>query len=223
MDNFIDLKWGKLLRRAELFVLIPFVEIVFVAGSMAMGNVKENSDFDLIIGVRSGRIFTVRAFCFFMFGILGWRRKRGASGKDTKDKFCFSHFVTPERYSLSGPYNEYWQRLYGSLVPIYGDDKLIQRFYDANALWMKEGKLYGKDIRHLYSKSGYSKIFLEKILDGKLGDLLEELLKDVQIKKIEGSLRTEKQYKPRIIFNDRELEFHPDTRRIEDMLDRKEF
>jgi len=218
VENILDYKWNKLLRRAGLFLFVPFVDIVFVAGSMAMETAKENSDFDVLVGARSGRIFTARAFCILFFGLLGWRKKRTDNGDAAKDKFCFSHFVTPDKYSLSGPHNQYWDELYSSLVPIYGDIKDIERFYVANSTWMKEERKYQKDIRHLYSKPGFIKIFLEKILSGKPGDLFEKWVKNIQIKKIQKSLETEKQYKPRIIFNDLELEFHPDTKRIEEYI-----
>jgi len=217
MVDYIDPlaeKWNKLLRRAELFTFIPFVKIVFVAGSMAMGGAKEDSDFDFIIGVKTGRIFTARFFCFLFFGILGWRRRRGAEGIDAKDKFCFSHFVAPEKYTFSVPYDNYSQKLFASLVPVYGASADIQKFYNANAGWMNQKRTYQKDIRHVYQNSGHVKIFLEKILDGKFGDVLEKWLKIIQIKKIENSLKTEKQHKPRIAVNDSELEFHPHTKHI---------
>ena len=44
--------------RIWLFRLIPFVDFILVAGSMAMGNPCEDSDFDVIVGVRRGRIFS---------------------------------------------------------------------------------------------------------------------------------------------------------------------
>lgn len=230
-DPFIAKKWNKLLRRAGLFTFIPFVEIVFVAGSMAMGGAEEDSDFDLIVGVKTGRIFTARFFCWLVFGIFGWRKTASAGSSAIAsakaeasaraDKFCFSHFAAPERYSLSGPHNEYWQDLYSHLTPIYGDKDLIQKFYDANSSWMKEKRIYQEDPRHIYIKSGWLKIFFEKALGGKFGGIIEKWLKTVQVKKIEKSLKTVKQYKPRIIFNDGELEFHPDTKRIEEMLNKR--
>ncbi len=243
-DSSIAKKWNKLLRRAGLFSYIPFVEIVFVAGSMAMGNAGEDSDFDLIIGTTTGRIFTARAFCIFLFSSLGWRRKRGIEGKDARDMFCFSHFVTQEKYCLSGPYNGYWRKLYQSLVPIYGDSDLIQKFYDANSIWIDLNRhceaclpadrsfATKQSISQRLPRSFQSLAMTEKrqargifenVLSGKLGNALERWLKNIQIKKIEKSLKTEKLYKPRIIFNDSELEFHPHTKRIEEVLNKKEF
>lgn len=214
-EQYVLEKWNKLLHRAMLFTHIPFIEAIFVAGSMAIGNTSKDSDFDLIIAVKSGRIFTARAFCVFMFGVLGWRRKRGERGASLSDKFCLNHFVTPEKYKLSGPYSESWQKLYSSLVPIYGNKDMIQKFYDANSDWMKEKRIYKEDKRHIYRKGSKFKLFLEIIFERNLGIFLEKFLKDIQIKKIEKSLRTEKLHNPRIIFNDSELEFHPDRKKFE--------
>lgn len=216
--DLFESKWKKLLSRVWLFDLIPFADIVFVSGSMAIGNVYEDSDFDVIIGVKNGRIFTARAFCVAFFGLLGWRRKRGTEGRDAKDKFCFSHFVAPENYRLSEPHNDYWKKLYLSLTPVYGDKKSIQKFYDANSDWLGEKKNYKEDAKHLYKEKGVLKKIFEKILEGKFGNFAEIGLKNIQIKKIKKNLKTENLYKPRIICSGSELEFHPDTRRIEDML-----
>ena len=43
----------------QLFQYVPF-DFVFAAGSMAMGTVRQDSDFDVLVGVRHGRIFTAR-------------------------------------------------------------------------------------------------------------------------------------------------------------------
>jgi hypothetical protein len=217
VDIFLENKWRKLLSRARLFRFIPFADFVLVAGSMAMGNPKEDSDFDVIVGVRQGRIFTARFFCILFFGLLGWRQK-GDHLADKRlqepDRFCFNHFITPSAYRLSPPHNKYWKDLYKSLVPIYGDPAVTQKFYDANADWMGERRIYKNDSRHLYEYQSLIKSFLERLLSGKSGDLLEKL-KFIQIYFIKCKLKN-LGYKPRIIFNDSELEFHPDTKRIEE-------
>ncbi len=218
MKNISELKWNKLLSRVWVFNFIPFVELVFVAGSMAMGTISEGSDFDVIVGVKKGRIFMARFCCVLFFGLLGWRRGKNTNDLEVKNKFCFSHFITSEKYCLSGPYNSYWKKLYSSLVPVYGNIESIQRFYDDNAEWMGEKRIYKTDKKHLYKKIGFLKGILEKLLSGKIGNFLEKRFKNIQIKKIEKSLKIENLYKPRITYNDKELEFHPDTGRIEEML-----
>lgn len=225
-NDLYNQKWQKFLKRIWLFQFIPFVDFVFTAGSLATGKVHEHSDFDVIIGVKRGRIFTCRAFCTAAYSLLGWRRKgsrRKFVDSDSfvdldyaSDKFCFSHFVTPAAYCLSPPYNKYWQNLYSSLVPVYGEQILIQKFWDANQDWMEERRVYGGDQRHLYKERGFIKLVLEELLSGRLGEWLEQKLKAAQIRRIKASLPKTEQYKPRLIYNDDELEFHPHTKRIED-------
>jgi len=210
MGNIYEQKWQKFLRRIWPFNPIPFVDFVFAAGSLATGNVHKDSDFDVIIGVRQGRIFTARFLCFLVFRSLGWWAKHP---DNSKDKLCFNHFVTPNAYRLSPPHNKYWKGLYNSLVPVYGDPRLIQKFYRANKNWMKKTRLYQEDEGHIYRESGKTKKSLEHFLSGKIGDWFEKIFKKIQFEKIKVAANQGSEYEPRIIISDDELEFHPDTRR----------
>ena len=256
INNLYSQKWQKFLKRVWPFKFIPFVELVLAAGSLATGNacpphnlrqkepvqgtaqvmwgMHENSDFDVIVGVRQGRIFTARAFCILAFGMLGWRAKHPNSLKSlplqytvllkwkhpSKDKLCFNHFVTPAAYRLSPPHNEYWKNLYKNLVPVYGEPVVIQKFFDANADWLQERRRYKSDQRHVYKKKRLVARIREWLLKGKFGDWLEKILKAIQITRIENSLKNQSGYKPRIIYSDNELEFHPHTQRIEQYLEK---
>ncbi len=222
-----DKKWIKFLRRTWLFRHIPFVEFAVAAGSLATGNVHADSDFDVIIGARTGRIFTARFFCVLAFGLFGWRRKRlhGADADTTyksnktyrsytADKVCLNHFVTAASYRLAPPHNAYWKHLYGNLVPVFGSAGRIKKFFAANEDWA-EGRGYEIDLRHLHQTDSRIKKIREFLLGGRFGDWLERKLKAVQVARIEKSFQKEAGYKPRIIYRDDELEFHPDTRRTE--------
>jgi len=223
--SIAEQKWQKFLKRARLFRFIPFVDFVLASGSLATRDIKEDSDFDVIVGVRRGRIFTARFGCVLLFGLFGWRAVH-KSGKPVKDKFCFNHFVTPASYRLSPPYNEYWKNLYQKLVPVYGEPEKIQKFYDANSDWAVPVRnsppkgSSGPRLRAGAVFNGVGKKLIVEIkecfLSGYLGDLAEKILKEIQIKRIEKSLKLTETYKPRIVFNDNELEFHPDTKRIEE-------
>lgn len=247
-----DKKWIKFLKRTWLFRYIPFVDFALAAGSMATGNVKPDSDFDVIVGARAGRIFTARFFSVLVFGIFGWRRRKMhlapqtnadstqtnaeisavsvSSQRDSaSDKVCLNHFVTEKSYRLSGPYNAYWQRLYQNLVPLFGEPEKINDFFAANADWVLETKdiarprvlrcRYIDDLRHCYHRKAWIAKIAERFL---LCDWIEKFLRRIQISKIEQSLKSDKPgFEPRIKYNDDELEFHPDTKRIEDFLRRR--
>ena len=215
--NKIDLekKWKRFHKRVGLFNHIPFVDFVLAAGSMAMGTAKENSDFDVIVGVRLGRIFTARFFAVILFTLRGWRRKNHSTmdKASAKDKICLNHFVTPDSYRLSPPHNEYWRTLYESLIPMAGHKQAIKEFFEKNNwanLKVKSEKLKVKSF-----KGSLVRLFLDIILTGKFGDSVEKILKNIQIRKIEKGIMNAPNYKPRIIYSDEELEFHPHTYRIE--------
>ncbi len=217
MNNLLlSRKWSKFLRYRRFFSFVPFLDFVIIAGSLALGNVHENSDFDVIVGVRAGRIFTVRAFCLFIFGALGLRRK-GKDGKAaSSDKVCFSHFVTPAAYRLSPPYNDYWRALYHGIAPVYGREKAVREFFKAND-WVG-GKPAADWKRFKPTIFNPARIFLEFVLHEFLGDIFEKFVKKIQLERIKKSLKRDAGYKPRLRYDDEELEFHPDTRRIEEML-----
>ena len=231
-NSIAEKKWAKFIRRAKLFNSVPFVDFALAAGSMAIGNPHEHSDFDVLVGVRKGRIFTARFFAVVMFGLRGWRRKKAHDKNVDKasvsDKICLSHWVTERAYRLSPPHNDYWHKLYQSLVPLTGHEEKIREFFEAND-WLKPRRTWPSESansreladvgeRFISDRKTLLKISAEKILEGKFGDRLERILKKLQVERIKGGLNDKDNFKPRLICSDHELEFHPNTRRIEEML-----
>jgi hypothetical protein len=228
-----DAKWQKLLKRAWLFKYIPFIDFVFGAGSMAVGNVTETSDFDVLIGARQRRIFTARFFAILFFGLFRWRRAKEASGVSAKDKICLNHFITPASYRFVLPKNPYWEQVYQGLVPVFGDERFMRIFLQANTELIPQPKHVLSDLRYRHRKSSFLKRSLERLLTGKLGEWFEKKVKAIQIARIERGL-PQGERKPHAIvieapgakpgtyhlpplirYNDTELEFHPDPAVIE--------
>jgi hypothetical protein len=212
-DVLRDEKWKLFVRLAGRLRHVPFLEFGLAAGSMALGNVKATSDFDVIVGVRYGRIFTARAFCIILFGIFGERTRRIMHHEEGKDKICFNHFVTKKSYTLKEPHNLYWQELYQHLVPLYGNPEKIEAFFKANG-WAGE-RHYERDRRHKVHSPSFAARLIEFLLGGSVGNLLERFLRFLQLSRIEQNLKQEKLgFEPRVVYSDEELEFHPDTKRI---------
>ena len=209
-----DKKWLRLLDRAWIFRWIPFVEMAFAAGSMATGKVFPSSDFDILVAAKYGRMFTGRFFLILALDIFRWRRKNLDHGEAAADTICLNHFITEKSYALSPPHQAYWKTLYQNLVPIYGREEKIEEFYLANA-WMGERR-YGDDLRHKFRTASTPAKFFERILSGKVGDMLEQILRGPQLRRINEKLLPHAGYKPRLIVSDKELELHLDTRRIEE-------
>ncbi len=221
-------KWQKFLRRVKVFRFVPFIDFVLAAGSLATGKLHEKSDFDVILSVRSGRIFTARFFAVVFSDLFGFRRKGTDHKEEAADKLCLNHFVTREAYCLKPPYNAYWNDLYQKLVPVMGDEKAISDFFKAND-WLRPPRQYPaspsglrgvseRDSRYLGRGKSFIKSISEFIFRGWLGNKLEQVLKKLQLRRIERALPQALGYKPRFIASDLELEFHMDTKRIEEML-----
>ena len=111
-----DKKRCKALKRSQLFNFLPFIEKVYLAGSLALGNVHENSDFDVIIVAKPGRLYTARFFCLLLFNIFDWRRTL----KNPRDGFCFNHFNTGEvkPAGFLGLIGNYEKKLHQNLIPV---------------------------------------------------------------------------------------------------------
>jgi len=209
----LEKKWLRLRSLVRHIRHVSFVDFVLVSGSMATGEATEESDFDLLVGARAGRIFTVRFFAAGLFEFLGVRR-RSADGKGkSRDKICLNHFVTPQSYRLGEPHNEYWAYLYRHLMPIYGKKEAIEVFFDANT-WANEPIYRGpSSIRREWSLIS---VVGEWLFGGRLGNWLEKRLKRYEVKRIERNLASSLGYKPVVRYDDAELRFHTDTRRIEE-------
>ncbi len=214
-----DRKWKKARRLIRFLQLIPYIRLVAVSGSLAMNNTKEESDIDLLIVSKAGRIWTCRAFTTLFIHLIGQRRHNSL----TKDRFCLNHYITS--HSLKIP----WQSLYNAqtyahLVSVWECDSqkgsrtplLYNQFQKANQ-WISEYL-----INYPVAEKGYLTIvksikffglirrFREWTLDTWYGNILESLFRKIQQRKIKKEPLTYKKG-GRVVFNDEQLEFHPDS------------
>lgn len=202
----LDQKWKKLRKTAKHFRLVPFLDFVIVTGSMAVGNVTEGSDFDLLISVKEGRMFTARYAINFIFSILG--KRRPDDFEETKsDKLCLNHFVTEAAWKMN-PINEYSATIYRNWVPLWGDEKKIERFLALNADYDPNMPMRLADLRYGGGKKSIAAEALEKILGGAAGDFLEKNVAGAVAKRRLRRYLAAKQGKGRFVLSDQELEFH---------------
>ena len=220
-EKIADAKWKKARRIIWLLQIIPFVKMIAISGSLAFGNTHQQSDIDLLIIAKSGRIWICRTFVTFLTSILGVRRH----GNNTRDKICLNHYITDE--SLEIPFKSlYNAQSYFRLVPVAEKQKFIfQEFQKANE-WMKDYLVFWPEFGKRHSgmslsaknlrKIRKSKIltiftkFLEIILNGRIGNNFERILAKYEKARIEKDpLR--KKPGGRITVDSAQLEFHPDS------------
>ena len=189
---------------------------------MARGDAKRSSDIDLLIVGKSGRLFTVRFFATFWMSILGIKRS-----KDTKQnhagKICLNYYLADDYLKIPTGRGEKIDRYcalnYSKAKYLEGDYRLFEKFIKANQqLFQKYHDLgchpeldSGSRLSRFRIKSGMTFMgtrIIEKMLPGKSGDWVEAKLKSSQIRRIESDPITQK-YPELIVYNDRELRFHP--------------
>lgn len=200
-------KWQKALKAAKWLCLVPYIRLVFASGSLALSNTDKESDLDVLLVVKHGRIWTARLLTILLLSLLGVRRTRYE--RVAPDKICLNHFITDK--SLYIPRKSiYTAQLYTRLIPVMGEEKLVDDFCEANA-WIKEYIPKFKiqttskfKIQNFIKKTG------EKFLNTKLGDWLEKILKKYQLRRINSFHLT---HKPggRVKADEESLEFHPDS------------
>lgn len=206
----LDVKWRKLLKLAKWFRCAPFVQFVLASDSMALGTVNKNSDFDVIISVREGRIFTARYFINFIFSILRTRRLNDVKGS-SPDKFCFSHFITPASFKKSG-LDDYGREIYRHLVPICGDGKLIREFFEANKELGIKSETKLDDLRFSDSGPNFIGKTFEFLLGRWLGNIIEKKIAEPVARRRLARYVEKKSKRDRVIISAQELEFHFDLK-----------
>jgi len=214
-QKIADQKWKKTKQMVKLLQLIPFIRLVVVSGSLAMDNPKKESDIDLLIVTRNGRIWTCRGIITLFIHLLGQRRH----GYLTKDRFCLNHYLTDQslKIPLASLYNA---QTYAHLVPVWEAEEYdvpkYNKFQRANQ-WLKDYLFFYPQsqqgyLRQIKSNQSFtfSRRLRESILDKKIGDALEFILRKVQTRRISQDPLTY-QSGGRVVFNDEQLEFHPDS------------
>ncbi len=208
-QKLADQKWKKALQAIKLIQIIPCIKSIQISGSLAINNSKDNSDIDLLIISQTGRIWTAR----ILLTIFAYLTKQYRHNGLTKNRLCLNHYLTEE--SLHIPYHSlYNAQTYFNLMPITG--KKMAENFQKNNQWIGEYlvNFTRPPKNHLRIIKVNWLFFLRRalrfILDSKIGDILESFLRNFQIKRIKKNPLT-RQSGGRIVFNNQQLEFHPNS------------
>lgn len=183
----------------------PFVDSLFLAGSVPISNSKDTSDIDFFLVTRSDRIWIGRLWITLLTHLFKVRRH----GKKDANRFCLNHYVTEENL-YRDDHDVYSAELYSDYFPLRHKDPLFNDFQKANS-WTKDWfpHIPKRDHRLLrYQGTSFLKNLGEAVLGGRLGNHLEQALGRLQSRKIMSNPKTVLE-KSRVVVSDYELEFHP--------------
>jgi len=118
---------------ARLYQSIPFVEQIYLCNSIAFNALHPESDIDIVIIAKPGRMRLARAWSWLMFSGLGLKR---FGGKKIK-RFCLSFYIDREHTNLYPialqPYDIYLCYWIAHLVPLYSaNTSYINSIYQSN-------------------------------------------------------------------------------------------
>lgn len=223
----------KIARRAARIVrFIPFLQGFFLCNQLPVG-MKKESDIDVFVIAAPGRIWTVRFLTTFLLTCFGLRRTSlfhflphflHEESHENEDNMCLSFFVTPDAFDLQpvalfsdDVYLIFWLH---ELTPLYDPRALHAEVLEKNK-WTKTFLPFtggGSILRSSLSVKDnvISKMCRgggEKILKGRFGNWLENVLRRTQMKSIHKKLSAKKVESTHIVVSDSMLKFHENDRR----------
>lgn len=129
-------KYKKRLPFIHLLTYLPHVQAIFVVNSLAFQNVHTDSDIDLLIISKPGKIWSTRFFTTIVAKLLRLRPRPNF----TKDTLCLSFYVDGNALQLQSLMSDsqdihevYWLN---TLFPVYDPHNIAKEIHSANA-WMQ--------------------------------------------------------------------------------------
>lgn len=203
---------------ATLWKSIPYVDTIYLANSITFNALHEQSDIDLFIVTSPWRIWTARLRSAVIIFLL-WL-KRG--GKRIRKRFCLSFYITRDHANLQTiklrPLDPYLIYRLAHLVPVY--QKLPEHpfnIYEDNHRLRDYLPMFSMEqVIHVWTTltTGMNpfKKWIERFFGGRLGDLLEAIIKLIWVPILIRKKRRLWVTGEGIVIADHMLKFHADKR-----------
>ncbi len=212
--RFLDAqrKFRKLRRAAFFFQLLPGIEAVYGANTLAWWHTNEQSDIDLFIVTKPKRIWSSRFWLVFPF-LLSGHRPHYTQEVKFKDPFCFSFFCTTDalamdvlKWNQDDHYLAYWIK---SIVPIFDHRDVMEEIHAQNK-WT-DVALSNAKMRSVHPiHKPVSLIPLPIQLS-----VFESFFRHIQRGRFPAVLRELANLDSRVVITDDILKFHENDRRAE--------
>jgi len=212
----------KIARRAvKKMRWIPFCQAVFLCNTVASSHASPESDIDVFIVVKSGRIWTARFLIILVLALFRLRITKQTSA----NKICLSFYTTDKHLDLSDVtidrediYMMYW---IDQLVPVYDPEDMQQKIIDAN-VWVQKYIPHALQSYKTLHRLRVGDMWLQKVkkkswewlLGGGLGSFVEKILKKKQIQTLKANFGDQmNDGSTHVVVNDTMLKFHDNDRR----------
>ncbi len=217
-SEYMDEYLNEIKRLKSTFQAIPFVQQIFLCNSISFNALYKDSDIDLFIIAKPGRIRTVKFRSMILF-TLKWAKR---FWKKTRKKICLSFFITSDSqnlYPISLPSLDiYLAYRIAHLVLIYQPDEEINNSFFESNKWVKwilpnyqEKQTISLWIEPIRWNTKFKNI-IESLWDWFLWNIFEWVVKHIQkaiirLKRIRNPI-----WNKDVIISDTMLKFHQDIR-----------
>ena len=217
-------RWRKMIRVVRLLRSVPFLKMVAACNMFPIDTPSPESDIDLVIVTKHGRIWLVRLIVTVLVALTGqWRHQKRIAGK-----LCLSFFLSDQHLNLQQLYQEkkvwykkdpYLANWVVLVAPVFDRDGTAENFWQANQ-WARE---------FLPNSYPYRPVPLRKIEAGwlargwrgfweaalalGLGDWVEKTVKYWQLEYMKSVGDEEWLNNPNVVRSDEMLKFHEIDRR----------
>ncbi len=218
----LEYKLRRLKKAVRLFSMTPFVRGVLVCNTLAFNAADVDSDIDVLVIVKRGRMWIARFSTTIIMSLYRLRRTK----KKITDRICLSFYLADRALNLSkfriateDIYLSYWMR---TLIPVYDPDQLGDSILRANRELLAPFLSHARHVEptmHYMGKRqrdrrNITRVF-EHILHGHFGDRIEDIARSFQRRKIMHNPRSLVHAKDtRVVVNDSILKFHENDRRM---------
>lgn len=209
-------------RGIKKIARVPFVRAVFVCNTLNGPGLDEDSDIDVFVIVKHGRLWLARVLVTLKLSLFGLRRTK----RRIKNKICLSFYLADDSLNLekiaieNDVYLVYWL---AQLIPFYDPENLLSSLQKANG-WVRKYLPYAFQPYDLFAKwkaveigFGFKlKKFFEGVWTGTYGDLIESQAKGAQQAKMKMNFMSrQNENDTGVVINDKMLKFHESDRREE--------
>lgn len=143
-------------KAGSILSLIPTIRLVAVTGALAMENVSDESDIDLMLISKKGTLWTTRFLSTFLLRVLKVPTRKFGD-KTQKDKICLNMWLDEGDLVWKKPRNIYTAHEIAQVIPLVNKESTYEKFILKNRwiaeYWPKAVKILGgKDIRILRAR-----------------------------------------------------------------------
>lgn len=155
----------KAIKNAQLIASFPYVEAVFISGSLSKGVIRADGDIDYFIITAPNRLWVCRSLLILYKKIFLFNSHK---------YFCLNYFIDSQHLEIEDK-NIFTATEIASLIPLKGNG-IVKAFFDANQ-WVFSflPNISFPESGHAQKvESNFLRRGVESILGNKLGDFLDK-------------------------------------------------